>query len=218
MRIFYLCKASSRSPAALPVAAARCPRRQSSCRHTQAAAVAALGRSGWRAKKHLSEALTRCDTGRAVGVRSCTAGPLQAPRGINVTALHFHLSPDWPRRSAEESRRGRSQVGVGGWSQAEGGWSQAERSRPPAKTVKCFQTRTVEQRQFGWCLISGGWGRGLWRGRPFVFPASEAPHGRQLPVWEEDEEEKKKVDGDFRPYFQNWVHPRRGKANCVGGE
>lgn len=26
---------------------------------------------------------------------------------------------------------------------------------------------------------------------------------------------KKKVDGDFRPYFQNWVHPRRRKANCV---
>lgn len=156
----------------------------------QAAAAAALGRSGWRAKKHLSEALTRCDTGRAVGVRSCTAGPLQAPRGINVTALHFHLSPDWPRRSAEESRRGRSQVeGEGGVKLKGGG---AERSRPPAKTVKCFQTRTVEQRRFGWCLISGGWGRGLWRGRPFVFPVSEAPHGRQLPVWEEDEEEEKK--------------------------
>lgn len=120
------------------------------------------------------------------------------------------------RRRAEGG--GAKSGGGEGWSQAEGGWSQAERSRPPAKTVKCFQTRTVEQRRFGWCLISGGWGRGLWRGRPFVFPASEAPHGRQLPVWEEDEEEKKKVDGDFRPYFQNWVHPRRGKANCVGGE
>lgn len=56
-----------------------------------------------------------------------------------------------------------------------------------------------------------------WRGRTLVFPVSEAPHGRQLPVWEGDEEEKK-VDGDFRPYFQNWVHPRRGKANCVGDE
>lgn len=112
------------------------------------------GRVGGQ-KKHLSEALTRCDTGRAAGVRSCTAGPLQAPRGINVTALHFHLSPDWPRRSEEERQKG--------WGQADGGEAgpnRAERSRQPTKTVKCFQTRTVEQRRFGWCLISGGWGRG----------------------------------------------------------
>lgn len=63
----------------------------------------------------MSEALTRCDTSRAAEVRSCTAGPLQAPRGINVTALHYHLSPDWPQRfGGGEPMGAEPRQGVGG--------------------------------------------------------------------------------------------------------
>lgn len=103
-------------------------------------AAAAARPVGLQGKKHLSEALTRCDTSRAAGVRSRTASPLQAPRGINVTALHFHLSPEWPRRSAKESPGGRSQ--------AEGGWSQAERSR-----ADCRQDGKMFSDTDGWAEL-----------------------------------------------------------------
>lgn len=100
----------------------------------------------------------------------------------------------------------RSEAQGGGAKLKVGGAQQSGVEQTAGKTVKCFQTRTIGQRRFGWCLISVcggvGDGRGPRRGRMLVFPVSEAPHGRQLPVWEGDEEEKKKLMVTFDHIFR----------------
>lgn len=104
-----------------------------------------------------------------------------------------------------------------------GGAQQSGVEQTAGKTVKCFQTRTIGQRRFGWCLISvcgvGGVGiGGVHGGVACLFSLFPRPHMVGSCQSGKEMKKKKKVDGDFRPYFQNWVHPRRGKANCVGEE